>query len=146
MELIEQIEFWVTFASRFFTIGATGIAIWVFIKNKDKISSAIDVLLNYSKRITLNELKYKIERLNDYTTNDTGQKKEIINILSDIEGQILGNKKVHDELENQVKKIQEFIDNSKLLTEPKKRSLVSELRESVRNIDISNFQEIVKNK
>jgi len=89
-------------------------------------------------------MKFKIERLNDFTTNDVEQKKEVINILSEIEGQILGNKQIENELKIQLEKISDFVDNSKSLTEPKKRSLVSELRESVRNIDISNYQSIVK--
>ena len=116
------------------TILASAVAIYLFIVNKEKISSAINLLLNYSKQITLFELKFKIERLNDFTTNDVEQKKEVINILSEIEGQILGNKKIENKLKIQLEKISDFVDNSKSLTEPKKRSLVSELRESVRSL------------
>ena len=144
VELFKDFSFWTSLVSNIFTITASGIAIYLFILNKEKISSAINLLLNYSKQITLSELKFKIERLNDFTTNDSEQKKEVINILSEIEGQILGNKKIESELKNQLEKINNYTENSKTLTEPKKRSLVSELRESVRNIDISNYQSIVK--
>ena len=144
VELFKDFSFWTSLVSIIFTITASGIAIYLFILNKEKISSAINLLLNYSKQITLSELKFKIERLNDFTTNDSEQKKEVINILSEIEGQILGNKKIESELKNQLEKINNYTENSKTLTEPKKRSLVSELRESVRNIDISNYQSIVK--
>lgn len=144
MDTIKDIDFWIGIVARLFTITASGIAIYVFFINKEKISSAINLLLNYSKQLTLSELKFKIERLNDFTTNDTEQKKEVINILSEIEGQIIGNKKIKVELATQSQKINDFIENSRTLTEPKKRSLVSELRESVRNIDISNYQNIIK--
>lgn len=144
IDFFKHFSFWTSILSNLLTIFASGIAIYLFIVNKEKISSAINLLLNYSKQITLSELKFKIERLNDFTTNDAEQKKEVINILSEIEGQILGNEKIETELKTQLEKISDFIDNSKTLTEPKKRSLVSELRESVRNIDISNYQSIVK--
>ena len=144
IDFFKHFSFWTSLLSNILTILASGIAIYLFIVNKEKISSAINLLLNYSKQITLSELKFKIERLNDFTTNDVEQKKEVINILSEIEGQILGNKQIENELKIQLEKISDFVDNSKSLTEPKKRSLVSELRESVRNIDISNYQSIVK--
>ncbi len=141
---MKQIDFWVSFLASLFTISASGLAIYIYVVNKDKISTAFNLLLNYSKQLTLSELKFKIERLNDFTTNETEQKKEVINILSEIEGQIIGNKKIKSELEPQSEKIKSFLENSRTLTEPKKRSLVSELRESVRNIDISNYQNIIK--
>lgn len=144
METVKQLDFWIAFISRLFTITASSIAIYIFFVNKEKISNAINLLLNYSKQLTLSELKFKIERLNEFTTNDIEQKKEVVNILSEIEGQIIGNKKIKSELESQIGKINSFIENTDSLTEPKKRSLVSELRESIRNIDISNYQNIVK--
>lgn len=140
MEFVRDFDFWITFASRFFTIGAASIAIYVYFANRDKISSAIKLLMNYSKQLTLSELYFKIERLNELTTNDVAQKKEIINILSEIEGQITGNRIIKSELESQIAKIKYFIENSRMLTEPKKRSLVSELRERIRNIDVSNYK------
>lgn len=146
IEFFKHLSFWVSIFSNILTIIASGIAIYIFVKNKDKISSAFNLILNFSKQITLSELKFKIERLNDFTTNENEQKKEIINILSEIEGQILGNKALEIELELQLQKISEVVNDSKNLTEPKKRSLVSELRESVRNIDVSNYQSIVNKK
>ncbi|WP_294279666.1 hypothetical protein [uncultured Chryseobacterium sp.] len=135
---------WIGIIADIFTIVASGIAIYLFIINKDKISSAINLMLNYSKQITLADLKYKIERLNDYTTTNDNQKQEVINILSDIEGQINGNPSIKIALSDKVKKISKFIESPINLTEPKKRSLVSELRESVRHIDVTNYNEIIK--
>lgn len=144
--MIEKIKFYIELISNSLTIFTAIIAIFVYYKNKDKISSAINFVLNYSKKLTLTELKYKVERLNDFTTNDTEQKKEIINILSEIEGQVIANAYIKENLKIQLEKINGFIDNSKTLTEPKKRSLVSELRERINNIDISNYQELIHKK
>lgn len=127
------------------TIIASSIAIFVFFKNKKKIATAINTLLNYSNQVSLNDLKNKIERLNDYNATDEGQKKQVVNILHEIEGQINGNRFLSENLNAQKEKIERYIDDTKLITEPKKRSLVSELRESIRTLDIDNFNSKVTN-
>ena len=144
MDLIKNIDFWVTFVSRFFSIFAAGIAIFLFFFKRTKISTVIQFILNYSKQITLNELKFKFERLNDFTTKEEESKNEIINILGEIEGQILGNEILKKELEDLLNKIHSYISNPRTLSEPNKRSLVSEMKESIRNIDVSNYNNIVK--
>ncbi|MGV0996177.1 hypothetical protein [Empedobacter falsenii] len=136
---MDKIDFWVNFFGNILTIFASSIAIYVFFFNKEKIVSAINVLLSYSTQLTLTDLKYKIERLNDFNANFPEQKLEIINILHEIEGQILGNNLLKEKLEEQLKKIENFTKNTKSISEPKKRSLVSELRESVRNMDVNNL-------
>lgn len=138
-----KLDFWVNFLANLLTIFASGLALYVFFFNRKKISTAINFILNYSNQLTLTDLKFKIERLNDYNTNDTTQKTEVVNILHEIEGQILGNKNLKERLKEQLDKISNFTSNPKLLTEPKKRSLVSELKESLRNIDVSNYNEII---
>ncbi len=141
--IMEKISLWVNLISNIFTIAASGVAIYIFAFNKDKILKALDILLNYSNQLTLSELKYKIERLNDYNANDPIQKTEVINILNEIEGQIQGSKILKPKLIEQLEKIVNFTNNIKLITEPKKRSLVSELRESLRHLDISNYNNIL---
>jgi len=144
MKAVVDIEFWVTFLSRIITIGAGGIAIYVFVKNKDRISTAVDLLINFSYRITLNELSNKLERLNEFIA--TSQKEELINLLSDIEGQLSGNKRLRDELPELLEKIKDYIANPAKLTEPKKRSLVSELRERIRDLDVTSHKNVAKKK
>ena len=143
---MKELDFWTNLIANLMTIFASGIALYIFFFNRDKISSAINFILNYSNQLTLTDLKFKIERLNDYNTNDAGQKLEVINILNEIEGQILGSKNLKEKLNNQLEKIVGFTANTKLLSEPKKRSLVSELKESIRNIDVSNYGEIINSK
>lgn len=142
---MEQIDLWTNFLANLLTIFASTIALYIFFFNREKISSAINFILNYSNQLTLTDLKFKIERLNDYNTNDAEQKEEVINILNEIEGQIIGNKMLQDKLQPQLGKIASFTATPKQLSEPKKRSLVSELRESIRNIDVSNYGDIINN-
>lgn len=125
------------------TIAASALAIYVFITNRKKISAAITLLLNYSFQTTLSELKEKLERLNEYNANDVDENQEIRNILHEIVGQLRGNGKLLLLLRAMADKI-ENLANSKKLTEPAKRSIVSEFREQLRNIQVEsldNFQD-----
>lgn len=138
-------DFWVNLIANLMTVFASAIALYIFFFNREKITSAINFILNYSNQLTLTDLKFKIERLNDYNVNDVVQKSEVVNILNEIEGQILGNGMLKQKLNAQLEKIANFTANTRILTEPKKRSLVSELKESIRNIDVSNYGDIINN-
>ncbi len=140
---MKELDLWLNIIANFLTVIASSIAIYIFFFNREKISSAINFILSYSNQLTLSELKWKIEKLNDFTVNDNVQKLEVINILHEIEGQIIGNKVLNEKLSEQLQKVKGFTSNTKSLTEPKKRSLVSELRESIRNIDASNYGNLI---
>lgn len=123
---------------------AAGIAIYLFIFKRKSILSVFHLLLNYSFQISLTELKTKLERLNDLTVNDEKQRDEVINIFNEITGQIRGNSILIEECDGILGKISNYAENPKGLTEPKKRSIVSELREKLRNVDIQRYGEIIK--
>ncbi|OXB20233.1 hypothetical protein B0A80_19240 [Flavobacterium tructae] len=136
---MKQLDFWTNFLANVLTVIASGIAICVYIFNKDKIKTAFNSILSYSHQVTLSDLRYKIEKLNDFNVNVPEQKTEVINLLHEIEGHILGNSFLKDRLADQLKKINTFTRNPNKLLEPPKRSLVWELKESVRSLDMSNF-------
>jgi len=140
---MEVIDLWTNLTANILTIFVSGIAIYVFIYNKDRITSAINLILNYSNQLTLTDIKFKIERLNDYNANDNLQKVEVINILHELQGQILGNKNLKEQLIDQLRKIESYTTTPRLFTEPRKRSLVSELKESIRTLDAANFNDII---
>jgi DNA-binding FrmR family transcriptional regulator len=127
-----------------FTIGASGIAIYLFIFKQRPIKSLFKLLISYSFQISQQELKEKLEHLNDLNASDDTQKEEVINILNDIEGQIRGNSILLENCKEILKKITRLNNNTKELCEPKKRSLVSELRENLRNIEIKSYEDIYK--
>ncbi|MDA6068660.1 hypothetical protein NJT12_03415 [Flavobacterium sp. AC] len=143
--LLKIFDLVVNLIANVMTIITAGLAIYIFISNKDKIKTAFNFILSYSIQMTLADLRHKIEKLNDYKTTIPEQNEEIINVLHEIEGHILGNEYLKDKLAVQLKKINNFtrIRNPVVLLEPQKRSLVSELKESVRNLDLSNFTDTI---
>lgn len=99
--------------------------------------------MNYSMQISLVELKAKLERLNGLNANDQQQAEEVINILSDIAGQVRGSRVLSKMCSEIIVKVEAVTKDRKRITEPKKRALVSELRERLRYMDIENFADIV---
>lgn len=141
---MDHIIKFVGFFSNVMTIIASGLAIFLFFKNRSKIKSAFNLLLSYTFHLTLSDLKNKIERLNDYNVNSDEGKRAIIEILHEIQGQIQGNEKLRMLMEKQFIKVKDFNDFPFNLSEPKKRSLVSELRESLRNLELDRFKDLNK--
>lgn len=123
---------------------AAGIAIYLFIVKRDKIRSIFNLLVNYSFQTTLSELKTKLEKLNEYNAVDPDQKHIILCVFNEIEGQIRGNAILIEKCNKILKKISNYTKTPDELTEPRKRSLVSELRETLRNIDIQSYDELMK--
>jgi hypothetical protein len=126
---------------------ASGIAIYIFIFKRKVIASIFKILLNYSSQITLSELKIKLDRINDLDVSNTDHYGKVMNLLNEIVGQIRGNQKLKRQCSNMLEKLEVFTDNPKnKLTEPKKRNLISELKETIRHIDLENIDELVGGK
>lgn len=134
----------VGFISSIFSTTAAGIAIYLFLFKRKSISSIFHLLLNYSFQISMTELKTKLEKLNELSANDEEQKEEVVNIFNEIVGQIRGNSVMKKNCDGIFTKISQYADNPRGLTEPIKRSIVSELRENIRNIDIQNYSDIIR--
>jgi hypothetical protein len=115
----------VNFGANLLTIVASTIVIVLYFINRNKINSVLNLFLNYSRQLTLSELKHKIERLNEFDADNSEHKKEVLNNFHDIQGQLNGNKTLKNELGEQLIKVNSFIDNPKKLTDARKRSLVS---------------------
>ncbi len=141
MEVLKNIDLFINIAGNTFTVFASGIAIYLFLFKRKTISSAFSLLLNYSNQITQIELRSKLDRLNDLSTED--KREEVINVFHEIVGQIQGNKILSERCDSVIKKIKRQIQAPQSLTEPKKRSLISELRETIRTLDVHNFDELI---
>lgn len=128
-----------------FTIVASGIAIYLFLTKRSEITAAFRLLLSYSYQTTLSELKEKLERLNEYRATDPKDISEIKNILHEIAGQIRGNAKLHAAAPDLARRC-EALASGKKLTEPNKRSLVSEIREVLKNLNVTNIEDFTGNK
>ncbi|WP_227432292.1 MULTISPECIES: hypothetical protein [Pseudomonas] len=129
-----------------FTIGASGIAIYLFAFKRNAIASVFSLLLNYSYQLSLTELKEKLDRINEYSAADDDENVVIMNILHEFLGQVRGNDKLKLIMAEQIVLIEGVItksDKGKKITEQIKRSLVSEVREKIRHLNIQVIDEIV---
>ena len=127
-----------------FTILASSLAIGIWYRNRDKISSALKLLLNFSFQLTLGELKEKLERLNEYNAAEPSEVDEIKNILHEISGQIQGNSRLGLAMPGLADKFENLALERKgrKLSEPAKRSIISELREKIRNIQVDSLDSL----
>ncbi|MDO8714354.1 MAG: hypothetical protein Q7K13_07745 [Polynucleobacter sp.] len=121
------------------TVAASSLAMWIYFANRKKISTAIQLLLNYSFQTTLTELKEKLERLNEYTAKEPEDIPEIQNILHEIAGQIRGNPKLMESVTDLPGDL-ENLAKGRQLTEPHKRAMVSRVREILKNIEVNGLR------
>jgi hypothetical protein len=136
MTLIERI---LTIITNGFTIIASGIAIYLFIFERKTIENVFKVLINYSRQLTLTELSSKLERLNDLNASDVEGKVKVINILNEIKGQIKGNNKLKMQFAEILNDIEPYCTELSTISEPIKRSIVSQLRELIRSYDVDSI-------
>lgn len=125
------------------TIVASSIAIYLFVCKRDKIASVFKVLINFSSQVSLNEIRLNLERLNILTANDSDQNEEVVNIFGEILGQIRGNQTLTKQFSTVIPKLEKIAGNRISLKEPDKRSLVSEIRERLRHIDLEYYGDII---
>ncbi|NOE99419.1 hypothetical protein GWZ80_07775, partial [Vibrio cholerae] len=74
---------------------------------------------------------------------DEAENEKIVNILNEIVGQIKGNEKLKEHFSSTLSDIDMYALGKKQLSEPKKRALVSELRERLRHLNIKNIDHLV---
>jgi hypothetical protein len=135
---METFKFWVDVVSvigNVFTTVASIIAIYLFATKRAEISAAFRLLLNWSFQTTLTDLRGKLDRLNEYNANESSDVPEIRNILHEIAGQIRGNTELQRAAPNLANRLEGLASN-KRLTEPSKRSIVAEVREVLKTIQV----------
>lgn len=98
------------------------------------LSAALNLLLNFSFQTTLGELKEKLERLNEYKAQDATDNLEIVNIFHELLGQITGNARVSTAMPDVVIKLEKML--AKEITEPKKRAMISLIREKLKTMNV----------
>lgn len=140
---MDELLKYTSFISNVLTIGASAIAIYLFIVKRKSISSAFQLLINYGYQLSISEIKEKLERLNDYNAKDAEQSEQIVNILHEIIGQIRGNDKLRESFSEILSALETLVSDKRKLTEPRKRAVVSELRERLRHLNITNIDDLV---
>ena len=133
----------VSLAANALTIIVSLLAIIIFLTKRKSIATAIKLLLNYSFRSTFSELTSKLDKLVDLRSEDPEQKKEMICLLNDIIGQVKGNKKLHVACDKLIRQFVKYAERPDRVNDPTTRSLVSQLRETLKNIDLKDFNGIL---
>lgn len=136
----------INFTSDLFTIGASGIAIYIFFFKRKEIAVTFRLLSNYAYQTTLSELRDKLERLNEYKANEDSHVQEIISVFHEICGQINGHPSLKNNFADYIQKVEKATSGKKPLTEPVKRALVSELRERIRHLNVDSYNDIIGDK
>ncbi len=129
-----------------FTTTAAIIVVYLFFFKRGAISSLYKFLVNYTLQVTLHELYDKLEELNDYDADDSKHRREVISIFGEIIGQMKGNPILVKNCKKMLKKLSKYQEQPDLLTNPSKRSLIFELRETLRHINIQNYKELLGEK
>jgi hypothetical protein len=124
----------VAFIANVLTSVASGIAVYLFITKREYISSIFKVLMSYSTQLTLSELREKLDDLNDL--HCPADVDEVVNVLHDISGQLRGNPRLEPHFRVLVDRIERATAGKGRLSEPQKRSVVSEIRERVRHVGV----------
>ncbi len=132
------------FISAILAAFASGIAVYLFLFKRKPIISIFRLLINYSMNLSLTELKTKLEKLNELSASDSQQREDLLNVFHEIIGQIQGNSVLEKKCDTILSKIKNFVNSPKLMSEPRKRSLVSELRENLRNLELETYDSIFR--
>lgn len=140
---MDEIIKYASFASDLLTVVASGIAIFIFFTKKKEISSVFSLLVNYTYQLSLSELKEKLERVSEYNAKDPEQCEMIVNIFHEIIGQIKGNDRLKEHFSAVLLDMEKFVSSKRFSLEPRKRSIVSELRERLRNVNVQSIDGLV---
>ncbi|WP_430387263.1 hypothetical protein [Dyella sp. 20L07] len=125
------------------TIAASGIAIYLFIAKRKKIGAALNAVLGFSFQITVSELKEKLEKLNDLNSKNEEDREKVELLFHEVIGQVRGNAFLKKHFADILKELEQMVNVKKYLTEPRKRSIVSEMREKLRHVGVTNFDQLM---
>lgn len=126
------------------TIAASVLAIWIFIAKRAEIRAFVKAITTFVHQNSLAELRVKLEKLNDLHAADPDSRAEIVGIFHDICGQVDGSPVLRAKLGDISSRIRQATSGRRQITEPQKRSLVSELRESLRHLDVADYAESMR--
>lgn len=134
------------FLNVIFSTIAAFIFVYLFYSKRDYILSIYKFLVNYTFQISLNELYKKIDELNQYDADEITHRQKVIEIINEIIGQMRGNPIMVKKCKPILKRLSKYEEQPDLLTNPRKRSLMAELKETLRNINIQSYRELTGDK
>jgi hypothetical protein len=127
------------------TIIASSIAIYLFIAKRKEVGAVFTALAATANQGSMADLRAKLDRLNDLNATDPDQRIEVVNICHEVCGHIDGNPAFAKSFGDISSKMKDSVSNKrKPITEPQKRALVSELRESMRHFNTTAIVDSIK--
>jgi len=131
---------YITIVSDTLAAVASGIAIYLFFFKKKEILEIYAALKNYAQQLTISELKLKLALLKDLDADETANKTKVKNLISEIVGQIQGNKKIYPLLQEVILPWEKLLEDPKnKLTQSDKCRTSSQLDEKLKHIFVENF-------
>lgn len=119
------------------TVAASLLAFYLFFAKGSEIRAMLRAVANFAHQSSLGEIRQKLDLIASLRVRD--DQEEIISVFHDVCGQIDGNPKLREHFEVLTRRVRKQAGGRQDLTEPQKRSLVSELREKLRHSDVSNI-------
>ncbi|MCP3040246.1 hypothetical protein K6X12_13190 [Xanthomonas euvesicatoria pv. allii] len=124
------------------TIGASGIAIYLFAFRRGDLGAFFRAIVNFANQSSLAEVRQKLEELSSLSAADPANAMEIAGIFHDVCGRIDGNPLLKNRFSEFAERTRRATSNPKRpIPEPQKRALVSELRECLRHLDVITYAE-----
>lgn len=133
-----------TFFSSLFTCVVAGYGSYLIIFKKNIVNSYFNSLTNITLQKTASELEHKLDKLNDINAEDRDPLRiqDMLCLLSEIDGQIEGNVVLKKRFEKEQSELIKFISQDGGFSEPKKRRLVSLLREKIKTLNDEIYRDL----
>jgi hypothetical protein len=136
----------VTFLDSLLSVSIVLVGIFIYVRKKNKIGPYFNLLKNYMLRDTIESLNRQLDRLNNYSGDDTDSTVicEIESIMREIVSQVEANDYLHKQVNQSIlDDFSKYAADMSLLTEPLKRSVVSGLRENIKNINLKIYIQLI---
>jgi len=136
--VLEAIEVWEEVATGIVHTTAIILAIYAFTKGKNKIKGVYNSIRSFANQLSHMDLRLKISKLEGLELRDN--RKDIINILSEIEGQIKVNPFLFEIAESQYRMIESYTSKNSTLTDRKLANLIGQLKEVLRIVPAEPYE------
>jgi len=121
------------------TVVGTGWVIGISWYNWDKVSAVFRAIIAYGNRISVSELSNVIEELSNLRFDDESQKQRVIELFAVVHGKLRGNSALRAACNKSFQRIHALLRDKSKLTLAAQRSVVHELRESIRAYELSQI-------
>ncbi|MFI5400260.1 MAG: hypothetical protein ACHQZQ_04310 [SAR324 cluster bacterium] len=123
------------------TILAAGWAFYVYWRNRDKLTAALNALRQYGTRTTLAELLAELDRLSRMTPEELADREMAVHLLGDIQGQIEGHPELRQRCRAELRSIEALLRSEQTMFGYEFQRIVSRLKETLKHRDIEIGQE-----